>query len=92
MVKFIFEVSEDFIHESGKVENIEKTAKKGEHGAIRAMVQMIAFNEIEKAMKNGKTEFVVNRDKLDEQAVELYDNTVCDVAFLSHFAKEESAQ
>ena len=92
MVKFIFEVSEDFIHESGKAENIEKTAKKGEHGPIRAMIQMIAFNKIEKAMKNGKTEFVFNRDKLDEQAVKMYDHTVCNVAFLSYFAKEESAQ
>ena len=90
MVKFIFEVSEDFIHEKAGVESIEQTAGKDGGNVIKALVQLVAMGDIERKLKEGRTEFIISRDNLkDNDAAKLYDNTLCDVAFLAHFAEEK---
>ena len=89
MVKFIFEVSEDLIHEKAQVENIEQTAGKDGGNAIKALVQLVSMADIERKLKEGRTEFIISRDNLKDDAAKLYDDTLCNVAFLTHFAEEK---
>lgn len=89
MVKFIFEVSEDLIHEKAGVESLEQTAGKDGGNAIKALVQLVAMADIEQKLKEGRTEFIISRDNLVDDAAKLYDDTLRNVAFLTHFAEEK---
>ena len=88
MVKFILEVSEDFIHEKANLENLEQSVEKGLNG-LGALVKFVAMAEIEKEIEKGRTEFVISRDKIEGKAVELYDNTLRYAAVLTYFAEEK---
>ena len=88
MVKFILEVSEDFIHENANPENLGQSVEKGFDG-LGALVKFIVMAEIEKEIEKGRTEFVISRDKIEGKAVELYDNTLRDAAVLTHFAEKK---
>ena len=98
MIKILFEVSEDFIRESASPETA--TAKmKAEDGerAMKALFDMIGFKQLEKQIDEGKTEFVVTPDKLDDKSKELYNNEIGEICLLAAFSetdnkKEESEE
>ena len=98
MIKILFEVSEDFIRESASPETA--TAKmKAEDGkrAMKALFDMIGFKQLEKQIDEGKTEFVVTHDKLDDKSKELYNNEIGEICLLAAFSetdnkKEESEE
>ncbi|MBR6141986.1 MAG: hypothetical protein IKQ37_09555 [Bacteroidaceae bacterium] len=60
-------------------------------GAIKALFDMIAFSQIAKEIDKGNSEFVVSREKLQENAVELFDKTVGEVCMMATMIKDDKA-
>lgn len=52
---------------------------------------MIAFSQIAKEIDKGNSEFVVSREKLQENAVELFDKTVGEVCMMVTMIKDDKA-
>ena len=98
MIKILFEVSEDFIRESASPETATaKRQAKGGKSAIKALFDMIGFKQLEKQIDEGKTEFVITPDKLDDKSKELYNNEIGEICMLAAFSetdnkKEESVE
>ena len=91
MIKILFEVSEDFIRESASAETA--TAKmKAENGkyAMKALFDMIGFKQLEKQIDEGKTEFVVTTDKLDDKSKELYNNEIGEICLLAALSENDN--
>ena len=95
MVKIIFEVSKDLIANNASDETIRAKMKASEgNEVLNVLVEMIGFKQIQKQIKEGKTEFVVTPDKLDEKSQEIYDcelAKICLLAALSEADKKEEA-
>ena len=90
MVKFILEVSEDFINEGGDLMHIMKTQDDTAHGFVLGLTQLLAFSHIKGALADGQKEFVLNRDNIkDEKELKLYDNAIRDVAFLCNITSKD---
>lgn len=87
MIKILFEVSEDFIRENASPETaLAKTKEEGGKHVMKALLDMIGFGLLEKQIDEGKTEFVVTPDKLDNRLKEVYNNEIgkiCSIAALS---------
>lgn len=93
MIKIMFEVSEDFIRENATPE--AATAKmKAEDGqrAMKALFDMIGFKQLEKQIDEGKTEFVVTPDKLDDKSKELYNNEIGEICLLAAFSETDNKE
>ena len=91
MIKITFEINEDFIRESAKPESV--TAKMAEDGgkrSVKALFDMIGFSKIVEQMDKGKTEFVVNTDKLDDKSKELFNNEVGEICMLAAFSETDN--
>ena len=91
MIKITFEVTEDFIRESANPETA--TAKmKAEEGkrAMKALLDMIGFGQLKKKIEQGKTEFVVTPDKLDDKSKELYNNEIGEICLLAAFSETDN--
>lgn len=52
---------------------------------------MIAFSQIAKEIDKGNSEFVVSREKLQENVVELFDKTVGEVCMMATMIKDDKA-
>ena len=90
MVKVIFEISEDFIRESASPDTA--TAKmKAEDGknAMKALFDMMGFMQLKRHIDEGKTEFVVTPDKLDDKTMELYNNELGEICLLAAFSETD---
>ena len=88
MIKITFEVSEDFIRENAKPESVSaKMAEDGGKRGVKALFDMIGFSKIVEQMDKGKTEFVVNTDKLDDKSKELFNNEVGEICMLAAFSE-----
>lgn len=86
MIKITFEVSEELIKQKADFKSmLEKNEDGGKGAAIKMMMQMIAFSGIESDIDNGKTEFVVSREKLGEDKQALFDHCIDEVCLLAHF-------
>lgn len=98
MIKILFEVSEDFIRESASPETATAKMKAEDvKHAMKALFDMIGFKQLEKQIDEGKTEFVVTPDKLDDKSKELYNNEIGEICLLAAFSetdnkKEESEE
>ena len=93
MIKITFEVSEDFIRKSASPE--AATAKmKAEDGnrAMKALFDMIGFTKLEKQIDQGKTEFIVTTDKLDDKSKELYNNEIGEICLLAAFSETDKKE
>jgi hypothetical protein len=88
-VKFIIEVSEEYIRQNADAEVIQKKAAEDKSGFIKAMFDMIAFSSIEKEMDKDNTEFTINRDELGEKTQELFDKTIGQVCMMATMGKDE---
>ena len=64
MVKFIIEVSEDYIRESADAKKmLGNASQEGGQNAIAKLVNMFGYTEVVKKMDEGKTEFVITREQ-----------------------------
>ena len=91
MIKIMFEVSEDFIRENAKPETTTTKAEAGDgKNAIRALFDMIGFSLLKKQIDEGKTEFVVTPDKLDDKSKELYDKELGEICLLAAFSETDN--
>jgi len=88
-VKFIIEVSEEYIRHNADAEVIQKKAATEKTDFIKAMFDMIAFSSVEKRMNDGNTEFTINRDELGEKTQELFDKTIGQVCMMATMGKNE---
>jgi len=90
MVKIIFEVSEEFINESANPGNAAAKMKEseGKH-AMKVLFDMIGFDQLKKQVENGKKEFTVTPDKLDEKSTELYNNEIGEICLLAAFSETD---
>ena len=73
MVKFIFEVSEDYINDKADIKKFMENDEENKVSLPRLMMQLIAFTGIKKDVEKGKKEFVVKQEELDGHELELFD-------------------
>lgn len=91
MIKIMFEVSEDFIRESASPETATAKMKAGDgNRAMKALFDMIGFKQLERLIDEGKTEFVVTTDKLDDKSMELYNNEIGEICLLAAFSETDN--
>lgn len=84
MIKFIIEVSEDYIRESADAKKIlDDASLKDGQNAIAKLVNMFGYTDVIKKMDEGKTEFVITRDNIDPKVSELFDHTADNAALLA---------
>ena len=84
MVKFIIEVSEDYIRESADAKKmLGNASQEGGQNAIAKLVNMFGYTEVVKKMDEGKTEFVITRDNIDPKMSELFGQTADNAALLA---------
>ena len=84
MIKFIIEVSEDYIREFADAEKmIDDASREGGKSAIAKLVHMLGYAEVVKKMDEGKTEFVITRDNIDPKMSELFGHTADNAALLA---------
>lgn len=81
MVKFIIELSEDYISKNANAQEVlGKMDGNNEQGGgshpLKKFFNLIAFTSIEKEVNNGKKEFVISRDSLDDKLKELFDISI----------------
>ena len=90
MIKITFEVSEDLIRENATPETAvaKLMAADGEH-ATKALFDMLAFIQLDKLLEQGKTDFVVTTDKLDDKSRQLYDATIGEICVLAAFSETD---
>jgi len=75
MVKFIIEVSEDYINEHADMERMKEVAENSDgKKTLNVMLSCITFGQCKKAIEEGTTEFVISPDNLDEKAMNIYDH------------------
>ena len=92
MIKIIFEVSEDFIRENGDIEVAKQKMESSKpEDMLKIFADSLVFSQIKDDMEEGKTEFIVNPDKLDEKSNELYDKFIGTACALSHFSVIDKA-
>lgn len=91
MVKITFEISEEYIREHADVDNVTTSFKDN---VMMGMLNLLAFGGMEQELKNGKTEFVVKREAVDDRIVEMYDHGVAYACLLATKAaqKEKKAE
>ena len=91
MIKITFEVSEDFIRESASPETAtaKMIAEEGKR-AMKALFDMIGFSQLKKHIDEGKTEFVVTPDKLNDNSKELYNNEIGEICLLAAFSETDN--
>ena len=93
MVKIIFEVSKDLIANNASEETRSAKMKAAEGDkALRVLFDSIAFQQLNKEIEAGKTEFVVSPNVLDEKSMNMYNHElgdICMLAYLSELDKKE---
>ena len=90
MIKITFEVSEDLIRENANPETAiaKMTAADGQNAA-RALFNMMAVMQLNNLLKQGKTDFVVTTDKLDEKSLKIYDAAIGEICVLAAFSETD---
>jgi hypothetical protein len=90
MIKIVFEVSEDFVRENASPETAAAKVKEAPEGRlIKVMFDMMGFRLLKKEIDQGKREFVITPDKLDERSKGLYDNEIGEICMLAGFSETD---
>lgn len=90
MIKIVFEVSEDFVRENASPETAAAKMKAAPEGrAVKVMFDMVDFGQLKRQIDQGKKEFVITPDKLDERSKELYDNEIGEICMLAAFSETD---
>ncbi len=91
MIKITFEVSEDFVRENAKSEKFLEGEEKGNAlKAIKALAEILTLARMEKLIDEGKTEFVVTPDKLDDKSKIVYNGTIGQICALAVFSEHDN--
>ena len=88
MVKITFEVNEEYIRKKADIKSMLESDNGEKASFPRMMIQMIAFAGLERELDNGKTEFIVKQDELDEKLAELFDKTSDEICILAHLSQK----
>jgi len=85
MVKITIELSEEYLAEMANPNNIAaKQQEGGGKNPLAILMSSVCFGILKKEVDKGKTEFVVNREELeDDKAKDLFDNRVDDICALA---------
>lgn len=87
MVKIIIELDENYIEQRSNPDNLDKL--EGGGNPLRAFADILSFGMINSEVKGGKTEFPVNRELLDDNGKQLFDNTVTHFCALAGIMKKK---
>lgn len=91
MIKITFEINEDFISENADVNKVIKRVKD-KNDVLKCVTDVICFTKLDEQVKKGNTEFVVNKDDLDNTSKILYDSTISRVCVLAAFSETDKVQ
>lgn len=84
MVKFIVEVSENYIKERANLEVIAETNVDGKGSMVKALVEMIAFGSLENKVDKGEKEFTVSsKDFNEKEELSLFNSVVTQLGVLA---------
>lgn len=87
MIKIIFEIAEDLLSEKTNPEIlITKTGAE----TLKAFIRMAGFCLLKSQIEQGKTEFVVTSDKLNDKSKELYDDKIGEICLLAAFSEMDN--
>lgn len=93
MVKITFEVNEDFIRENAKEEVVTAKMKAAEDNkAMKVLFDLIAFKQMKELIDEGKTEFTVTTDKLDEKSMNMWNNEIAEICLLGVFSEKDKEE
>lgn len=92
MVKFVVEVSEDYISERANMDNLEKLVKDNNNNTLLLFAEFVMFAEIERRVKDyGVTRFNIKFDKDgDEKEINLLNNAIATLAAVATKQKKDS--
>ena len=93
MIKITFEVSEDFVRENANTDVVGEKMKAAEgNRAMKILMDIIGFSQMEKLIDKGVTEFVVTPDKLDEKSMQLWNNEIAEICLLGVFSENDKKE
>lgn len=93
MIKITFEVSEDFIRENANMDTtVSKLETTNGIDSVRVLFDTIAYKQLEEQIDNGKTEFVVSQDKLDNKSKVFYNMEIGSVCMLAAFSETDTKE
>lgn len=85
MVRFIVEVSEEYIRKHADPEYISsKIEQDGGKAGLGALVDMIGFGKLKHDMdESGATDYLISENQVDDKINNIFDHTVGNLAALS---------
>lgn len=93
MITITFKVSKDLIANNASEETLHAKMEeaKGDK-ALRVLFNSIAFKQLNKQIEQGKSEFVVTPDKLDDKSISMYNNELGDICMLAYLAETDKKE
>ena len=92
MIKITFEVSEDFIRESATPESTRAKLKANQN-PFSILAGLMGFSSLNQLIEEqGKTEFIVSKDKLSEKSRCIYDSSIGDICILAVLSEIDSEE
>lgn len=91
MIKITFELSEDFIEKNSSAERLSENMESDKN-PLEAIKDFACFNTIKKQIEDGKTEFVVTPDKLDEKSMSIYNGYIGQICALAAFSETDKKE
>lgn len=88
MIKITFEVSEDFIRQNAHPTS-DNTKEADDKHIMKMLFDLLGYGLLEKQLQEGKTEFVVTPDKLDDKSKDMYNNTIGAICLLAAFSETD---
>jgi hypothetical protein len=92
MIKITFEVSEDFIDKQLDPSYLAEVTSNGKIDFARGIAMMLSCTVLKRQLKEGKTEFTVTPEKLDEKLIEVYKNAMPDIFTLAAFYETDKEE
>lgn len=89
-IKFIVEIDEQYVHDcANPAKNAEKINDGGKNDFMKGLVNILGFGILEKEVDAGTTEFVINRDNIEEKANEVFEHALSNLAVLAGIGKKD---
>jgi hypothetical protein len=93
MIKFIIEVSEEYVREHANVDNIKsKIEEKGGKNALGMLIDSIAWGKVERDLGDGDKEYTIKKEGLDDKLSEAFDNAIGTVALMATIGQKDEAE
>ena len=88
MIKITFEINEDFVRDNSDLDKaLKSTEDKGK--LLANLSDALFFKKLNGQIEEGKTEFVVTKDKLDGISNTIYDMIIGKVCILAAFSETD---